>query len=186
MKVFGLHLSRYGIALVILMVIQALCSLFFVIDVLADVMEFGPGSDSAVHIGFEIAANFGLVAAIVFEARYLRRVLRRQAYADRALSAASGALAEVIEAYFDEWKLTPSEADVANFTIKGYSIAEVSTLRKCAEGTVKTHLNSIYRKAGVAGRAQLVSLLIEDLLRGRIAENPDTPASLGPRAEVGT
>jgi DNA-binding NarL/FixJ family response regulator len=29
---------------------------------------------------------------------------------------------------------------------------------------VKTHLNAIYRKAGVQGRGQLVSVLIEDLL----------------------
>ena len=79
---------------------------------------------------------------------------------------AAGALAELMEDYFRQWALTPSEADVAAFTIKGYSIAEIATLRGSAEGTVKTHLNAIYRKAGVQGRGQLVSLLIEDLLNG--------------------
>jgi DNA-binding CsgD family transcriptional regulator len=55
---------------------------------------------------------------------------------------------------------------VAAFTIKGFTIAEIAALRGSAEGTVKTHLNAIYRKAGVQGRGQLVSLLIEELLGG--------------------
>ncbi len=71
-----------------------------------------------------------------------------------------------MEGYFEDWRLTPAEADVAAFTIKGFSIAEIATLRGSAEGTVKTHLNAIYRKAGVPGRAQLVNLLIEELLGG--------------------
>ena len=78
---------------------------------------------------------------------------------------AQGALSDLMEEYFVTWGLTPSEADVATFTIKGYSIAEIAELRGSAEATVKTHLNAIYRKAGVAGRGQLVSLLIEDLMR---------------------
>ena len=41
-------------------------------------------------------------------------------------------------------------------------------LRGSAEGTIKTHLNAIYRKSGVTGRAQLVSILIEDLMRGTL------------------
>ena len=68
------------------------------------------------------------------------------------------------EGRFDR-ALTPAERDVAGFTIKGYSIAEIAQLRGSAEGTVKTHLNAIYRKAGVTGRGQLVSLLVEDLFR---------------------
>ena len=30
---------------------------------------------------------------------------------------------------------------------------------------IKTHLNAIYRKSGVAGRSQLVSVLVEDLFQ---------------------
>ena len=39
----------------------------------------------------------------------------------------------------------------------------VANLRGSAKGRVKAHLNAICRKAGVSGRAQLVSLLVEDL-----------------------
>ncbi|MBC7740336.1 MAG: helix-turn-helix transcriptional regulator [Candidatus Saccharibacteria bacterium] len=66
---------------------------------------------------------------------------------------------------FRGWHLTPTEQDVASFTIKGCSIAEIARLRGSAEGTIKTHLNAIYRKSGVTGRAQLVSVLVEDLLQ---------------------
>jgi DNA-binding CsgD family transcriptional regulator len=123
-----------------------------------------PRDVSNFHLTLEGLANLGLVSCILVEAQVLRRLMRRQAYADRALSAASGALQEVIEGYFADWGLTPSEADVATFTIKGYSIAEIAVLRKSAEGTIKTHLNAIYRKANITGRAQLVSLLIEDIM----------------------
>lgn len=59
---------------------------------------------------------------------------------------------------------------MANFTIKGCSIAHVAALRGSAEGTVKTHLNAIYRKAGVGGRGQLVNLLIEEILGGSLLQ----------------
>ena len=48
--------------------------------------------------------------------------------------------------------------------IKGLSLAEIAALRETREGTIKAQSNAIYRKAEVAGRAQLVSLFIEDLM----------------------
>ena len=76
----------------------------------------------------------------------------------------SGAFAALLEERFRQWGLTPSERDVAWFTIKGLSIAEIARLRGTSEGTVKAHSNAIYRKAGVSGRTQLLSLFIEDLM----------------------
>ena len=55
-------------------------------------------------------------------------------------------------------------ADVALFAIKGMSTAEIAALRSTSEGTVKAQTNAIYRKAGVSGRPQLLSLFIEDLM----------------------
>jgi DNA-binding CsgD family transcriptional regulator len=66
---------------------------------------------------------------------------------------------------FDEWGLTPAEKDVALFAIKGMSTSEIAGLRNTSEGTVKAQTNAIYRKAGVSGRSQLLSLFIEDLMR---------------------
>jgi DNA-binding NarL/FixJ family response regulator len=45
------------------------------------------------------------------------------------------------------------------------STAEIAGLRATSEGTIKAQTNAIYRKAGVTGRPQLLSLFIEDLMR---------------------
>lgn len=160
--------SHESTVLVALILFQVLCTVFFVADILADIGQLGWDSLTDWHLVPEIAACLGLISGIVGLAFYLARVLRRQAHMERGMSVAQGALASLIDGYFATWGLTPSEADVATFTIKGYAIAEIAVLRGSREATVKTHLNAIYRKAGVAGRGQLVSLLIEDLMRGPI------------------
>lgn len=165
-----------GAAIAALMLVQGFCAAFFMGDLVADFTQEPAAMWLRPHLVMEVLANLGLVAAIVFEGAYLIRMLRRQAHSDRALSVASGALQEVMEDYFADWRLTPAEADVANFTIKGFSIAEIADLRGSAEGTVKTHLNAIYRKAGVSGRGELVSLLIEELLGGSLLDEAGQPA----------
>ena len=155
--------------LVALILFQGLCSMFFVFDVIEDLRE---GAVPLVHMLPEIGATLGLIIGILFEVRSLLAMLRRQAHMEKSLGVAAGALAELMEDYFREWGLTPSEQDVAAFTIKGYAIAEIAEMRGSAEGTVKTHLNAIYRKAGVPGRGQLVSLLIEDLLNSPLVPTP--------------
>ncbi|OYX43235.1 MAG: hypothetical protein B7Z02_09510 [Rhodobacterales bacterium 32-67-9] len=165
-------------AVLVLMLLQGFCATFFLLDMISDLIAEPSSMWIRPHFVMEILANLGLAAGVVFEGAYLVRMLRRQAHADRALSAASGALHEVMEGYFDDWRLTPAEADVAAFTIKGFSIAEIAALRGSAEGTVKTHLNAIYRKAGVPGRGQLVNLLIEELLDGPLVR-PKVAAASG-------
>lgn len=174
-----------GAAIVALMLIQAVCAAVFLADVIRDYLEEPANLWSHPHLVIEMLANVGLVGAIAFEGAYLVKLLRRQAHIDRALSVASGALHEVMEEYFAEWGLTPSEADVANFTIKGFTIAEIAALRGSAEGTVKTHLNAIYRKSGLQGRAQLVNLLVDELL-GAPVVRPDGKAARPAAAAVGT
>lgn len=151
------------LGLVALILFQCFCTAFFVYDV---TLDFDEGMTSLFHMLPELAATVGLVLGVAFEVHALVRLLRRQARMAQSLGVAAGALNEVMEAHFRAWGLTPSEQDVATFTIKGCSIAEIADLRGSAEGTVKTHLNAIYRKAGVQGRGQLVSVLIEDLLGG--------------------
>jgi DNA-binding NarL/FixJ family response regulator len=53
---------------------------------------------------------------------------------------------------------------VALFAIKGLSTPEIAQLRQTSEGTVKAQTAAIYRKAGVTGRPQLLSLFIEDMM----------------------
>ena len=150
--------------LVAVIVIQGLSAGFFVTDVFGDAYSAGYGLSLSAHVLIEAVATLGLVFAIVFELRYLLDILRRNAQLARNMKIASGALAEVIDGYFSQWNLTRSERDVAMFAIKGLSNQQIAALRDTSEGTIKSHLNAVFRKAGVTGRGQMFSLLIEDLM----------------------
>jgi DNA-binding CsgD family transcriptional regulator len=153
------HMKLYLIGLIGL---QGACASFFVFDVVQDFMAGGSGA--GVYLVMELLAVLSLAAAAVLELKLLRGLLRRNSKAERSLLVARGQMQDVVDAYFRDWGLTAAEADVASMTIKGFSISEISQMRQAREGTVKTQLTAIYRKAGVAGRSQLGSLLIEDLM----------------------
>ena len=152
-------------ALVLVVAVQALCSLFFVWDIMASVLGFPRRPLSwRMREMMEMGASIGLVLGVALGAVLIFTTLRHNRSMKTQLRLASGAIAELLEERFRTGALTPSERDVAWFTIKGLPIAEIARLRQTSEGTVKAQSNAIYRKAGVSGRAQLVSLCIEDLI----------------------
>ena len=164
-----------------ILVVQALCAFFFVSDILSSFigLQTAPISWEMREL-LEIFAAFGLILGVVLGALLLRRALRDRNAAEEQLRRASGAFMDLLRERFEEWGLTPSERDVALFAIKGMSTAEIATLRSTSEGTVKAQTNAIYRKAGVSGRSQLLSLFIEDLMRDDGAVRPmPTPAPQG-------
>jgi len=170
--------------------VQVLCAAFFLWDAAEDYLALGQQSVDF-HLGVESLSVLTLIVAIALEAGQLFSLLRRERHMMRSLSAAGRALHDLIEEYFADWRLTPAERDVATFLIKGSDIAEIARLRGSAEGTVKAHLNAIYRKAGVSGRPALVSLLIEDLMteslmhRARRNAAPLNPAATQESARNG-
>ncbi|WP_333868784.1 helix-turn-helix transcriptional regulator [Cypionkella sp.] len=167
MQRFGVVLRKLGRnagwRLMALIGFQILCTLVLVIDVLHEATRDGGRQLFSLAMLPEFLATLGLCLGMVVEGRFVLQMRRKQADMARGLSVAAGAIDSLMRRYFRDWELTPAESDVAAFTIKGFSITEVAQLRGSAEGTVKTHLNAIYRKAGVSGRAQLVSLLVEEL-----------------------
>jgi DNA-binding CsgD family transcriptional regulator len=167
----------------VIFVIQALCAIFFVSDIVSSVVGLRSTPISwEMREAMEIGASVGLVLGVVVGGLMLFRALKERHRAEEQLRRASGAFADLLEERFQEWGLTPSERDVALFAIKGMSTAEIAQLRSTSEGTVKAQTNAIYRKAGVTGRPQLLSLFIEDLMRddGAIRPMPE-PA---PKAAV--
>ncbi len=152
---------RVPFAFVALAVCQCACTLVFTVDI---ILELWSTQRDIFHLGLELTATLGLFIGAFFGVHWVTRLLRKQQDMARSLTAAGGALSDLMASYFRQWSLTSAEIDVATFTIKGFSIAETAALRKSTEGTVKSHLNAIYRKAGVQGRGQLVSVLVEDLL----------------------
>lgn len=151
--------------LVVVFLVQALCALFFVSDILLSVLGIylAPISWESREL-IEIGAAFGLVIGVLLGGILLWRALRESHVARERLRRASLAFAEVLEERFTGWALTPAERDVALFVLKGMSTAEIAALRATSEGTVKAQTAAIYRKAGVSGRGQLLSLFIEDLM----------------------
>lgn len=167
-------MRREGVGLAGLILVQAFCAVFFLSDAISDFADAGRYALGDWHLIIETVAALGLAVGILFELRYLFRLLRRKAHVERGLSIAAGALHELMESYFDGWNLTPSERDVATFALKGLNNAEIAELRGSAEGTVKAHLNGIYRKAGVSGRGALLSLLVEDLMQAPLVGQAGT------------
>lgn len=166
---------RRAAPIIAIFVVQALCAVFFVSDILASVLglQTTPMSWEMREL-LEIGAAVGLVLGLVLGGLMLHRALRERYRAEERLRRASGAFMDLLEERFTEWGLTPSERDVALFAIKGMSTAEIATLRATSEGTVKAQTNAIYRKAGVTGRPQLLSLFIDDLMRDDGAIRPVT------------
>jgi DNA-binding CsgD family transcriptional regulator len=154
--------TRTGL-LAALIAVQSLCAAFFLWDATEDYLQ-GAEDVIGLHLGVEALATLSLIVCIVLEIGLLAHLLRREAHMIRSLGVAARALHDLIDEHFAAWRLTPAEQDVATFLIKGADIPEIARLRGSAEGTVKAHLNAIYRKAGVSGRPALVSLLIEDLM----------------------
>ena len=145
---------------------QALCAIVFVSDVFSSIIGFESSALSwEMREILEIAAAFGLITGAVLGGLAMKRAVRDRNAAQERLRRASGAFLDLLEERFVEWSLTPAERDVALFAIKGMSTAEISVLRSTSEGTVKAQTNAIYRKAGVSGRSQLLSLFIDDLMR---------------------
>ncbi len=158
----------------LILAVQALCALFFVSDILFSVLGIYARPIAWQTKEFlELGAALGLVLGVVLGAVALQRMARDRRRAEEKLRRASGAFMELLAERFDEWGLTASERDVALFAIKGMTTPEIAALRSTAEGTVKAQTNAIYRKAGVNGRPQLLSLFIEDLMEDR--PPPSTP-----------
>ncbi len=153
--------------IVLLLVVQVLCAAFFIYDILITLLGLPVAPVSwAIYELIEIGAALGLLCGVVFGALALRRSMHDAARMKSQLRVASGAFMDLLEEAFQEWRLTPAERDVALFAIKGLSTQEIAALRETSEGTVKAQTASIYRKAGVSGRPQLLSLFIDDLMDG--------------------
>ncbi len=153
------------LVLTCVVIVQVLCALFFVGEIAVSVfgLPIGP-LDWTVHELIEIGAALGLIIGSLIGGLALREARRRGRAAEEALMHARSAFLDVLDMRFTAWDLTPAERDVALFAIKGFSLQDIAELRGVSEGTIKAQSNAIYRKAGVSGRAQLLSLFIDELV----------------------
>ena len=147
----------------VVVVIQVVCATLFVFQIASSILGIAPYA-WYLHELIEIGAALGLLLGSGLGFFALRRAMARNALVEDQLRLASGAFMDVLEERFASWELTAAERDVALFAIKGMSTQEIASLRGVSEGTVKAQTNAIYRKAGVSGRTQLLSLFIDELM----------------------
>ncbi len=146
----------------LVVVLQFMCALFFVGEIAISVLGLPIGPiDWTFHELIEIGAAIGLITGSLVGTYALRVARQRSRVAEQALKQAKSAFRDVLEMRFKAWALTPAERDVALFSIKGFSTHDIAQFRGVSEGTIKAQSNAIYRKAGVSGRAQLLSVFID-------------------------
>lgn len=167
-------MTRAG-AFVLLLLVQAICALVFMADILLSIVGIYPVPLAwTTREMMEVGALLGLLLGLVFGGLLVWRSFGDLRRAEARLERASAAFIDLLNARFDEWGLTAAERDVALFAIKGLNVQDIARLRETSEGTVKAQTAAIYRKADVSGRPQLLSLFIEDLMG---AERRDTGAA---------
>ena len=172
--------------------IFALTAVFIAGDIAADVS----GGAKSPHLWLEALAmglslmGFGVVWRQLRSAQARARDLERDLDGTRAdlarwRSEAQGVLrglGAAIDRQFDRWELTPAEREVALLLLKGLSLKDVAGLRSKSERTVRQQALAVYRKAGLAGRAELSAFFLEDLL---LPSATPHPGAAGQRADSG-
>lgn len=157
----------------------------------ADLALDRPVSWASFHVLFELAFVALCLSAVVVLWRGWARANRgwvrsrqhlrdREAERDRWRSRANQllhGLGAEIETQFDRWELTPTEKEVALLLLKGLGHKEVASVLERSERTVRQHAVSVYRKSGLAGRAELSAFFLEDLLLPRTAETASGDAA---------
>ena len=155
----------WRVSILLIAIVQGACTVFFVSDILLTVFGLRAQPISwQIREFLEVGAALGLLLGMILGWLAYRRTQRQYHQAQQKLRVASGAFMELMHDHFEAWGLTPAERDVALFSIKGLSVPDIAAIRNTSEGTVKAQTNAIYRKAGVSGRPQLLSLFIDDLL----------------------
>lgn len=159
------------------------------LDVASDARAGGSPGHIALEVAIMAVALGGAVAlwAQLALARRRARTLQRdlvRAEADLSRFRAESqehlrGLAAAIDHQFDRWGLSSAEREVALLLLKGLAHKDVADLRRTSERTVRQQALAVYRKAGLAGRAELSAFFLEDLLQ------PAAPARADARTPGG-
>jgi DNA-binding CsgD family transcriptional regulator len=129
------------------------------------------------HVVYELLLIGGAVAASVWLWRAWRaaaasaaslehslaeRIAERDAWRDRARQSLES-LGQAVNDQFERWGLTPAEREVALLLLKGHGHKQIAADTGRSERTVRQHAVTLYRKAGLGGRAELAAFFLEDL-----------------------
>jgi len=157
---------------------SALLFLSIVLLIAIDLFEDWRRGSRDLHLGLEsVVLVLAVVGLWLLRSRVLRERANARALRARLAEASAAAeswrrenealtagLGRAIDSQLETWKLTEAECEVARLLLKGLSLREIATLRETSERTVRQQSLAVYRKAGLAGRAELSAFFLEDLL----------------------
>jgi DNA-binding CsgD family transcriptional regulator len=171
MRQLELHDSRIQRWLVLLLVCIALGGI-------TDLILDRPSTVWSFHVLFEVAFLLLCLggAAFLWSAGY--RAARSHERTRRALQERQEELEEwrgraqrllqglgvEIDRQLRSWQLTSAEREVALLLLKGFSTKQIAALLERSDRTVRQHCSAVYKKSGLAGRAELGAFFLEDLL----------------------
>ena len=127
--------ERRPVTLAALIVLQALCAIFFIGDVVFDFLENGDLGN--IHLVGESSAAIALTAGVIDLMLELRRLLLRVESMQIGLRAARGEMVAIVERFFETWALSAAERDVALLLLKGSDNETIASLRGIANSTVR-------------------------------------------------
>ena len=157
----------------------AVPALAFIVLSAIDIVREEPPWDP-VEIALDIAEQGALVLMVIAIVWSLQRISHIQRDQDdlrqqmarqtakgeewrKARAAEIGAMQQAIEREFKAWGLTTAEIDIANLLLKGASMKEIAVARETSEATIRQQSQSVYRKAGLSGRAELSAYFLDGL-----------------------
>ncbi len=73
------------------------------------------------------------------------------------------AFGDAVADQFKSWQLSAAEIDIAGLLLKGCSLKEIALARDTSEATIRQQAQSVYRKSGLSGRAELSAYFLESL-----------------------
>lgn len=160
MKIRARALEHRAAAMTFVVALQATAAAFFLADLAGDLAS----EPVDTHLIVEAVAALALLVAVVMGAIQIRHLVIAARQDEAAVAVARGALAQLVQLRFAQWQLTPAEADVALFALKGCDVAEIAAMRCAATGTVRAQLTRIYAKAGVTSHTALLALFVDELI----------------------
>jgi DNA-binding CsgD family transcriptional regulator len=154
--------------------LMSLLSIMSVVDLIEDRSEGASLShmlQEGVVLALGLAVIFNLFMGIRAQTRRVQGLTNELKDASLKVAQASASLregrlafAKVIAEQFETWGLSKSEQEIGFLVLKGFSLAEIATLRDTKEKTVRQQASAVYKKAGVSGRHAFSAWFIEDYM----------------------
>lgn len=153
------NLNSHGTLRIIILL---LITTFLVYDLTVD--AFFEYEYATPHFIIESVAFLLVMVLLIIDLRDLANLRTQLKLEETRNKALAGELAAGIDSQMYEWKLTPTEREIAWMIIKGYRFAEIAELRQVKESTTRLQATALYAKAGVHGRNEFVAEIIHQLL----------------------